>query len=544
MTGLRFITQAPLIEVDPNRSDVACFVGFVGRQQTHVPRAVDRWLRDRGWTSGPTARSGAQPVEVPPSEDQPTPRTEPRTLLDVPVPIESWSVFEQLFVSERLIKAGSTLAGSTYLGAAVRSFFAQGGRRCYVVRVGDPWPITTERTERLEQISRLIPGYDTGLLEGTPSDRTSWHGVAHLLGLDDVSFLCLPDLCDAIADDPVALPPPPTPKRTFEQFTACSAPQAASPPDSWAQTIPAPQSGAVGYRAWAKALNLIVNFLEAQRSQTSLRPVQLVAAIPLPQAESAAAANLLEFLENSEDLAALTTLPANKSEAGLVSRVLQLVYPWVRTPGAVALPGQLESPDGVLVGLLARNALVQGTYRSAATLPLGEVSELVPELSRSQHYKPSYQEKSLIERVSLFGPTPSGLQLLSDVTTSLDESVRPASVHRLIGIILRAASRLGEALVFEASGERLWSQLEESLRGLMEGLYVAGAFRGKSSGEAFFVRCDRTTMTQNDLDNGRVIARIEFSPALPIERITVTLTLNDTAQSTLLPAVVTTREAA
>ncbi|MBE9064938.1 hypothetical protein, partial [cf. Phormidesmis sp. LEGE 11477] len=330
----------------------------------------------------------------------------------------------------------------------------------------------------------------------------------------------------------------------IEQFTACSSPQAEPPSDSRLSTIPAPRCGETGYRDWAKALNLVANFLTARRAQASLRSVQLVAAIPLPQPESAAAANLLNFLEKSQDLAALTTSPANKSEAGLVSRTVQLVYPWVRSLGAVGLPEQLESPDGVLVGLLARNALIQGTYRSAATLPLSgafsDVIEFVPTLGRSQLYQPSYAEKSLIERVSLFGPTPNGLQLLSDVTTSLEESVRPASVHRLIGVILKAATRLGEALVFESSGERLWSQLEESLRGLMESLFLAGAFRGGSSAEAYLVRCDRTTMTQNDLDNGRAIARIEFAPALPLERITLTLTLYDNAQSSLLPALVKT----
>jgi uncharacterized protein len=173
------------------------------------------------------------------------------------------------------------------------------------------------------------------------------------------------------------------------------------------------------------------------------------------------------------------------------------------------------------------------------------VVEAVPVLTTSQLYQPSAQNnRSLIERISLFGPTPNGLQLLSDVTTSLSEPVRPASVHRLIGVILRAAQRLGEALVFETSGPLLWSRLADSLRGLMESLFDAGALRGRSANEAFAVRCDRTTMSQNDIDNGRVIARLEFAPALPIERISVTLTLFENNQSPQLPALITVLEAA
>lgn len=535
MTGLRFTAQAPLVAINPNRSDVACFVGFVGRRRSPVPVAIAAWLRDRGWQSGPYARPGAQ-----------TDAADHISLEDVPVPIDSWAVFNQLFApDERLISADSVRVGSTYLGAAVRAFFVQGGRRCYVVRMGDPWPIATGRSDRISFVSQLIPGYRAdgpGVLDGNPSDRAAWHGIGHLYGLSEVSFLALPDLCDAIADDPTEpsgdLPPI---RKAPERFVACSAPQSAPERDRSFRAIPAPRCTETGYQSWARALNLIVSWLEQQRHQISLRPVQLVAAVPMPQTEILSNGNLLAFLESAGALFALTRSSEDRSQAGLVSRVVQLVYPWVRSPGAVTLPEQLESPEGVLVGLLARNALVQGTYRSAATLPLGDVAELVPALGRSQIYQPSPQNnRSLIERVSLFGSTPNGLRLLSDVTTSLDERIRPASVHRLIGIVLRAAQRLGEALVFEASGPLLWRRLETGLRGLMESLFEAGALRGRSAKEAFSVRCDRSTMTQSDIDSGRVIARIAFDPALPVERITVTLTLNSHGQSQLLPTLITT----
>ncbi len=539
MTGLRFIPQAPLVMIAPNRSDVACFVGFVGRRRSPVPAAISAWLRDRGWQSGPYARPGAEPD----ADDH-------SSLEDVPIPIDSWAVFNQLFApDERLISADSVRVGSTYLGAAVRAFFVQGGRRCYVVRMGDPWPITTGRSHRISFVSQLIPGYRAngpGILDGNPSKRDSWHGIGHLYGLPDVSFVALPDLCDAIADDPTEPSGDFSPARKApERFVTCSAPQAAPERDRSLRAIPAPRCAESGYQAWARALNLIVNWLEQQRHQISLRPVQLVAAVPLPQTETLSNSKLLSFLEGPEALFALTRSPADHSQAGVVSRVVQLVYPWVRSPGAVALPEQLESPEGVLVGLLARNALVQGTYRSAATLPLGDVSELVPALGRSQIYQPSpLNNKSLIERVSLFGSTPNGLRLLSDVTTSLSEPLRPASVHRLISIVLRAAQRLGEALVFEASGPLLWRRLEAGLGGLMESLFDAGALRGRSAKEAFLVRCDRSTMTQADIDSGRAIARIAFDPALPVERITVTLTLNNhdqgSGRSQLLPALITT----
>jgi phage tail sheath protein FI len=128
------------------------------------------------------------------------------------------------------------------------------------------------------------------------------------------------------------------------------------------------------------------------------------------------------------------------------------------------------------------------------------------------------------------------------VTTRLDESYRPASVNRLVTVIVRTARQLGEEIVFEASGERLWKRLQDSLTGLMIGLLQIGALRDTAS--PFEVVCDRRTMTQSDIDNGRVIARVEFEAAIPIERITVLLAMSDGGQISLLNSALVTQEVA
>jgi phage tail sheath protein FI len=99
---------------------------------------------------------------------------------------------------------------------------------------------------------------------------------------------------------------------------------------------------------------------------------------------------------------------------------------------------------------------------------------------------------------------------------------------------VRAARRLGEGLVFEPSGERLWALLRQDLEDLLLGLLHAGALRGRTPAEAFQVRCGRSTMTQNDIDAGRVIAEVEFDATAPIDRITVVLALNEGGQVSLV----------
>ena len=476
MPGLIFQDQAPVPPSSPNRMDIALFVGFV-RVATAVtlPPELEQWFEERGWKSGPYGR-----------------QNDLAKLLDVPIPIQSMTQFETLFDwRNRTIDPRD---GATYLGAAVRSFFVQGGRLCYVVRAGDPLPLEAPALARRQQIAKLIPGYPAGFLP-SPADRRSWHGAGHLFGLPDVSFLVMPDLAEAVAQDRIRISLPDPPPGPAEVFVECTPAPPAPAPDRTVRDVAAPVCGDNGFQDWSRALEMVTSTLAR-----FAREVEFIAALPLPDGP-------LQF-----DQAPATAF-------------LQLAYPWLRTPGSGGLAGQVESPDGVLAGILARNALFRGTFRSAANLHLADVSEVYPVLDRYQQ-----QRDGCIERVSLFGPTPSGLRLLSDVTMSSGETYRPGSVSRLIATIVRTARRIGEDVTFQPSGEQLWSEIRSRLDAFMRGLYQVGIFRGASPGEAYQVRCDRGTMTQNDIDNGRVIAIVQFDAAAPIDTITVVLRVTDSQQ--------------
>jgi hypothetical protein len=548
MPGLVFAVEPPLILPVPNRADVACFIGLVARRDTDIPEALHKWLIAQGWLQSPAENPGQARLD----------------LEDLPVPLESWEMFDRLFAWDRrpcqptdppaTPQAGqdapldATLTSAepwshTYLGAAVRSFFAQGGRRCYVVRVGDPLPLNAPREQRRARLAKLLPGYPQRL-SATPLNRDSWSGVGLLFGLPDVSYVGLPDLPDLVACA-VPFPSQTTPPSQSEQFVECTQAQSA-PSDQRALVQQEPRCNLGGYAVWASALGLVANLL--RRLQ---REVQLVAALPLPLPESDGAIALQDYLALLIEGERIEADPPAAGEPvfvpplaygvgdhpqGLASAFVQLVYPWVRTPGSLRLPGQLESPEGVLIGLLARNALTRGSFRSAAGLPLADVNGLEPALTRAQLFTPHGQARphTLLERVSLLGPTPAGLRLLSDVTTSLSDSYRPASVNRLVTAIVRAARSLGEAVSFEPAAESLWNRLKSDLDALLLGLWQAGALAGASPGQAFSVRCDRTTTRQADLDSGRVIAEVQFTAAVPIEQIHVVLALSQGGQVSLL----------
>lgn len=71
--------------------------------------------------------------------------------------------------------------------------------------------------------------------------------------------------------------------------------------------------------------------------------------------------------------------------------------------------------------------------------------------------------------------------------------------------------------VFENNGPELWSRVSSSVTDFLMNEWRSGKLKGSKPEEAFFVRCDNTTMTQNDLDNGRLVIVIGVAPVKPAE---------------------------
>ena len=74
---------------------------------------------------------------------------------------------------------------------------------------------------------------------------------------------------------------------------------------------------------------------------------------------------------------------------------------------------------------------------------------------------------------------------------------------------------------FEPNTETLWNIVRTSVEAFMRRLFQQGAFEAAREDDAYFVRCDRTTMTQDDIDNGRLIVVVGFAPARPAEFVVV-----------------------
>jgi len=539
---LVFDTPAPSIIVSPNRSDVACFIGFVARRpDVLLPSGVREALRITGWAKAPIAENGTSLPSSPWAVDEDS----LQSLINIPVTVDSWEAFAKLFAWEKrpLREGDSDIANfcTTYLGAAVRSFFARGGKRAVIIRVGDPWPYLEpgakragSRLARQRCLTPDLPDSGGRAIPFDALDPRSWRAIDHVYGLREVSLLCMPDLPDicaaqASAPDtavPEILPP--------EYFVECSDNEIETPSDSGLRLIPAPRLDADSFASWRKSIECVRGFLSSHQ-----REVVFIAAVPLPHVDARgmvkddwvhAEIDMLSFLRTASVFEPDGQFQAGEfksGEASGASAFVQFAYPWLRTRASTDLPESVEPADGVLTGLIAANALARGTFRSAAgqfSVPrLNDVHGCVPSIAWDTN--PGSPIELLAERVCVFAPTPDGITLQSDVTGSPDPAWRFGGASRLMGALLRAARGMGESMVFEANGPVLWGRTKRAMEDLLTAFWYEGALAGASVEDAFTVRCGRSTMTQSDIDNGRLLVEISVRPAASIVWITVVLDL-------------------
>lgn len=495
MFGIEFEAPAHGIATAPARADVACFIGFSRRRAMPVPAELWAWLCEWGWRPHRVASEASRAAD---------------RLMHTPVPIERYDTFAALFETTRT-DADPHL---TWLAAAVRSFFAQGGARCFVVRVGDSWN-SADITVRAANLATLLQT-NSHFIAPAPTDRSQWLGVRVLHGLEGAAFVCLPDLPELVADARIEVEPLPE-SPAEEVFVECDV-------DRGPETIVEPPGVAMpacteaGYGEWFRCVHAVGQFIASQR-----KDMQFLAAVPQPAA--ALHGNLSRLVQIARTRPGFALAGDLDSAQGIASEFVQLAWPWLGTPGGDELPGRAEPADGALAGVAARTAIIQGTHRSLGRQPLRERPRFIPIASGAD--LDLADEHSLINRITILGPSPSGPQVLSDQTTALETLARPASIRRLTAAIRRTAKNLGDSLAFEPSGPALWREVRRQLEALLRDFFHVGALRGETPNAAFEVSCDETTMTLNDRDAGRLIATVKFAPAVPVGLITVRLALRD-----------------
>ena len=95
------------------------------------------------------------------------------------------------------------------------------------------------------------------------------------------------------------------------------------------------------------------------------------------------------------------------------------------------------------------------------------------------------------------------------------------NIRHYLTYLERAIDKGTQWAVFEPNGEALWANVRRTVEDFLLNEWQNGALVGAKPEQAFFVRCDRSTMTQNDLDNGRLICLVGVAPVKPAEFVTL-----------------------
>ncbi len=192
-----------------------------------------------------------------------------------------------------------------------------------------------------------------------------------------------------------------------------------------------------------------------------------------------------------------------------------LYYPWITVLDPMDPDGRREievPPSGFVAGICARSDVLHGVAKAPANeVALGAIG-LEALLNKAQ------QDVLNPLGVNCFRFFEGrGYRLWGARTISSDPEWKYFNVRRYFAYLEHSIDRGTQWAVFENNGDALWANVRRTVEDFLVNEWRNGALLGRKAEEAFFVRCDRSTMSQNDLDNGRLICLIGVSVLKPAE---------------------------
>lgn len=176
-------------------------------------------------------------------------------------------------------------------------------------------------------------------------------------------------------------------------------------------------------------------------------------------------------------------------------------------------------PSGHVCGIYARTDETRGVHKAPANVTVSGVRGL------AQAFSDVEQEVLNPLGVNLIRSFPDGIKVWGARTLAGEGSEWTYVPVRRLALMIEESLKGGlRWVVFEPNEEPLWRAVRRSVRDFLTGLWRDGALMGATQEEAFFVTCDRSTMSQDDLDNGRLICLVGVAPLRPAEFIVLRFT--------------------
>jgi uncharacterized protein len=216
---------------------------------------------------------------------------------------------------------------------------------------------------------------------------------------------------------------------------------------------------------------------------------------------------------------------ADPDQVGTRSRNAALFFPRLRQPNPLR-DGQVEvfAPCGVVAGIFARTDTQRGVWKAPAgnDATLIGVPQLSVPLTDDENGELNPLGINCLRAFPVYGRVVWGSRTLRGADQLADE-YKYIPVRRTALYIEESLYRGLKWVVFEPNDEPLWAQIRLNAGAFMHNLFRQGAFQGTTPRDAYFVKCDKETTTQNDINLGIVNVLVGFAPLKPAEFVIVKL---------------------
>jgi Bacteriophage tail sheath protein len=211
------------------------------------------------------------------------------------------------------------------------------------------------------------------------------------------------------------------------------------------------------------------------------------------------------------------------ANATVRSRNSALYFPYIDIADPLnAFRLRATAPSGTVAGLYARIDGARGVWKAPAgtEATLADVQKLEYKLTDGENGVLNPLAINCLRVFPVYGPVCWGARTLNGADQMADD-YKYIPVRRLALFIEESLFRGTQWVVFEPNDEPLWAQIRLNVGAFMHDLFRKGAFQGQTPNDAYFVKCDKDTTTQNDINLGIVNIVVGFAPLKPAEFVVI-----------------------
>lgn len=208
------------------------------------------------------------------------------------------------------------------------------------------------------------------------------------------------------------------------------------------------------------------------------------------------------------------------------SSYVGLYYPWINVVDSATDETVLIPPGGHVAGIYARTDDERGVHKAPANEEVrgllladrGDTRPLEFTITKGEHDELNPVGVNVIRD---FRHANRGIRVWGARTRSADPLWKYVNVRRLFIFLEKSIDEGTQWVVFEPNDEPTWAAVRRSITNFLVRVWRDGALMGPTQDDAFFVKCDRTTMTDDDILNGRLICYIGVAPVRPAEFVII-----------------------